>query len=352
MKVTFWACLLSAFFTLTTANAQTCDCAAEISFLRTAYMNDYAGIQDFKRAHPNYATFFDNLSAKAQQAKDVKKCDGLIKSLIDYLDNGHVVYGQTEKNPLYGKDKPHHAKESLEPTIRFPRANTAVLTIKTCNLSYKSHLDSIVGANSVRFQNIEHLIIDLRGNEGGGDAMFDTLIPYLYTNPILFYSADLWASENNIKVFEDFLTNPDVPEESKKTVETIVANGKKNPNQFVPMSENKIDTLVLDSVRESPKKVSVLIDQNCKSATEQFLLLAKQSKKTTLYGMTNSGGALDYANLNFVETPSGYWYASVPTTRTRRLPEFPVDPKGIAPDVLVDKRVKDLAQWVMNRQGK
>lgn len=44
------------------------------------------------------------------------------------------------------------------------------------------------------------------------------------------------------------------------------------------------------------------MDKECISATEQFLLNARQSKKTRIYGYSNSGGAIDYGNLNFVFT--------------------------------------------------
>jgi hypothetical protein len=69
----------------------------------------------------------------------------------------------------------------------------------------------------------------------------------------------------------------------------------------------------------------------------------------TIYGYENSGGALDYSNLNFIFTPSGYWYVAVPTTRSTRLPENPVDPIGIKPNVLVDKKIKDIIEWVSKK---
>lgn len=334
---------------LVNAQNQTCDCGKDFDFLATSYMKDYSGIRDFSMQYPDYLQTIEKLSKQAKSIKDIASCDKLIGKLIAYINNGHVVYGQTKENPLYGKGKSKQSRGSLDPTLAFLDNKTVLFQIKTCDLSYKNLLDSLVSINKTRLEGTEHFILDLRGNEGGGDATFETIVPYLYTNPILIHTAELWASENNIKMFDEFLNNPEIPTESKLHIQKIVTNAKKNPNTFVPLSENKVDTLIINSVLEFPKKVSIVIDRNCKSSTEQFLLLAKQSKKTTIYGQTNSGGALDYSNLNFILTPSGYWYASVPTTRTTRLPNNPVDPNGIKPDVIIDKKIKDIIQWVRQK---
>lgn len=343
--------LLTFFFisNLTNAQTKTCDCGKDFDFLAKSYIKDYSGIQDFSKQHPDYLQTIDKLSKQAKSVKGVQHCDKIIGKLIAYINNGHVVYGQTEENPLFGKGKSKHLQSSVDPTLVFLDDKTVLLQIKTCDLSYKSTLDSIVTVNKTKLDKTEHFIIDVRGNGGGGDATFDTIIPYLYTNPILIHSTQLWSSENNVKMFEDLLNNPDVPADSKINIQKIVTTAKKYPNSFVSLSENKIDTLSLNSITEFPKKVSIIIDKKCKSSTEQFLLLAKQSRKTKIYGYENSGGALDYANLNIVLTPSGFWYASVPTTRTTRLPNNPVDPFGIKPDILVDKKIKDIIQWVRQK---
>lgn len=325
---------------LTNAQKKNCDCGKDFDFLASSYTIDYSGIQDFSKQHPDHLQTIDKLAKQAKSIKNIKSCDKVIGKLIAYINNGHVVYGQTKENPFYGKGKSKHSQGSLDPTLTFLDNKTVLFQIKTCDLSYKNLLDSLISINKTKLDKTEHFILDLRGNEGGGDATFDPLIPYLFTNPILVHTTALWISVNNIRMFEDLIDNPNIPIEAEKDIQKIVDTGKNNPNQFIPLSKNKIDTLTLGSVSEFPKKVSVLIDKDCKSSTEQFLLLAKQSKKTKIYGTTNSGGALDYSNLNFVLTPSGFWYASVPTTRTTRLPENPVDPNVIKPDVLVDRKIK------------
>jgi hypothetical protein len=335
---------------LTYAQSKTCDCGKDFDFLATSYINDYSGIQDFTILHPEYLKDIDKLSKQANATTTFDKCNKIIGKLIKYLNNGHVQGGPTKENPIFENGKVMKKNEgSFEPSIKFLDTKTVLFQIKSADLSYKSMLDSLISYSKVKLDIAEHFIIDLRGNSGGGDAMFSSLIPYLYTNPILIHSTELWASENNVKMFENLLSNPDISKENKVFIQKIVDKGKDNLNNFISISENKTDTIMLETVLKLPLKLSVIIDKDCKSATEQFLLLAKQSKKTTIYGYENSGGALDYSNLNLIFSPSKYWYATVPTTRTTRLPDNPVDPNGIKPDVLVDKKIKDIILWIKQK---
>ena len=333
--------------TFSTIQAQECDCETEVSFLAARYQKDYSGFQDFKISHPDYEQKFQSLIDRSSTIHEVMNCHELIGELIAYLNNGHVVYGVLEENPKF--DVLYEEEESDDyPSLVFPDSKTAILTIKTGNLEYKIDLDNLIEHHKSKLDIIEHLIIDLRGNSGGGDDMYTNIIPFIYTNPIITHGTYLWTSENNISLFEEYVDNPNLPEEATQQIREIVKKGKANPNSFVLFGDNKTDTIQLEVIRAYPNQVSILIDSECTSATEEFLLKAKQSTKTTSYGYESTGGALDYANLNPVITPSGYWYATVPTTRSSRLPENPVDPHGIAPDVLVSSDVKDLLKFVLD----
>ena len=340
--------LILTCLSFSTLQAQECDCKSDVDFLVERYKKDYSGIQDFKTSHPDYEQKLALLVKKSASIKEVMKCHLVIEELISYLDNGHVVFGVLEDNPkfdeLYEEDD-----NDYYPSLIFPNSNTALLTIKTGNIDYKIDLDTLIENNQTRLDSIEHLIIDLRGNSGGGDDTYNNVLPFIYTNPIITHGAYLWTSENNIALFEQYVNNPNVPIETRQELETLVRKGKEYPNSFILLGESETDTLTIDMVKEFPNKVSILIDGECTSATEEFLLKAKQSKKTTIYGYESTGGALDYSNLNPVYTPSEYWYATVPTTRSSRLPKNPVDPNGIEPDVLVDSGVKDLIKFIIDK---
>lgn len=340
--------LMLTCLTLSNAQAQECDCKTDVVFLSERYKKDYSGFQDFKIVHPDFEAQFQSFIDQSNTITDVIKCHELIGELIAYLNNGHVAYGVLEANPKF--EELYDGDETDDyPSLVFPNSKTALLTIKTGNIAYKIDLDTLITTHQTQLDTIKHLIIDLRGNTGGGDDMYTNVIPFIYTNPIITHAALLWTSENNIALFENYVEHPDLPEDTRQDIENIIKKGKAHPNTFVLFGDRETDTITLENTKEFPKKVSILINGECTSATEEFLLKAKQSSKTTIYGYESSGGALDYSNLNPVFTPSGYWYATVPTTRSSRLPEHPVDPHGIAPDVLVDKDVEDVVEFVMHQ---
>jgi len=101
-----------------------------------------------------------------------------------------------------------------------------------------------------------------------------------------------------------------------------------------------------------PKKIIIIMNNECGSAAEEFLLAARQSTKVTLVG-ENSIGNLDYSNI--VTTPfSCFPYTLVyATTRSRRLDLGQgIDNVGIAPKIYLpaDKSWIQEAQKIAEQQ--
>ena len=90
-----------------------------------------------------------------------------------------------------------------------------------------------------------------------------------------------------------------------------------------------------DTIYPYPKRVGIIINERNASAAEQFLLRAKESKKVILFGNRNTKGVLDYSNCDVEDFPSGNYQLKWPQSRSRRLPEHPIDNIGIAPDVVI-----------------
>ena len=86
------------------------------------------------------------------------------------------------------------------------------------------------------------------------------------------------------------------------------------------------------------KNIAILVDQDNASATEQFLLAAKQSKKVKIFGKTTFG-ALDMSEINEVKSPDGNFILGYCITRSLRIPNLPIDGIGIQPDYFLDETV-------------
>ena len=233
---------------------------------------------------------------------------------------------------------------SNKPFIEKISENTVLLRIQSFRRSNKKHIDSLLNANDNLIKNTANLIIDLRYNGGGADASYNKIKPYLYTNPIRGIGVAYLSTELNNKRMVDFMNNPDWSDDSKKWAKESLDKLNNHIGEFVNLNESIVSIDTLKNIYPNPKNVAILINGNCGSTTEQFLLEAKQSKKVKLFGTTTLG-SLDISNMYSVIFPSKefkLWYG---LTKSHRIPEMLIDGKGIQPDYYFDKTIKPY-EWI------
>lgn len=198
------------------------------------------------------------------------------------------------------------------------------------------------------------LIIDIRNNGGGQDNFFQVLSELVYSNPYEAKGVDWYASQGNIKIFEDALQNNEI-EGGQKGIDwtnALLREMKKNVGGFVTHPLMGRDSLVAeDCVYACPKRVGIIMNDANASSAEEFILSAKASRKVLLFGNKNTAGVLDYSNAISVPFPSGNYELIYPMTRSRRLPSKPIDNIGIAPDIYIpfpetEQLFDRLDQWV------
>lgn len=227
---------------------------------------------------------------------------------------------------------------------------TLWLRIPDFNGSRAKPLRDLLEANGAALQSTPNLIIDLRNNGGGSDYVYAPLVPLLYTRPIVTIGVELRSGPDNIAIREK---NADgLRAEAPDVAAELDAQNKlmrQNPGKYVRLDRRQFAVERVEAVPASPKRVAVLVD-GAISTGEEFLLLARQSRKTTLFGQRNSGGVLDFSNVIGMPTPSGRYMLRWATSRSLRLPEYPVDPDGIPPDVRIPEEVADpvayAAKWL------
>jgi hypothetical protein len=231
---------------------------------------------------------------------------------------------------------------SPELTAKILSDDTFLVTIPSFDLKYKAKIDSLMNQYDTEIKRRPNLIIDVRGNGGGSDPSYSSLIPYLYTQPYVMKGEEALATNEIANKWEAFI--PKIPEQEEQLRSfclEIVKKLRDAPNgTLVSMDEDK--TVTLPEVFPLPSRIGIIINRGCGSTTEQFLLEARQSKKATLFG-ENSSGCLDYSNLVEFSLPSGKCNLMIPSTRSRRLPTEPIDNTGIAPDVRIDNLTGDTA---------
>jgi len=233
---------------------------------------------------------------------------------------------------------------SDKPFIKKISENTLLLRIASFNHSMKKEIDRILAENNDLISKTDNLIIDLRNNGGGSDASYKKEIPYLYTNPIRDLGVQYLSTELNNKRMVDFINDPEWSKEDKEWAKKGLEKLNKNIGKFVNLEDEIVSIDTLGIILPYPKNVGILINGNCGSTTEQFLLTAKQSKKTKLFGTTTIG-SLDISNMYSTNSPCGEYQLWYGLTKSYRIPEMLIDGKGIQPDFYFDKTIQPY-DWI------
>jgi hypothetical protein len=311
-------------------------CTVDWDSTYTIVSRDYAGFAE-KTASPERAAAFaavtDGVRAALRTPADAEACTAVLNRWIAFFRDRHLQLWQP------GAPAPQPAATAAAPAVErrlgvtFPDDSTALLTLPDFGQRARPAIDSVVAAHRGRLLATPYLVIDVRGNGGGWTASYGRVLPLLYTDPIHVDGMEGWASEGNIAEMRRMLNSPDTPEPIRAQIRALAASFEGNAGSFVPFTAD--DTITFDTVHPLPRAVAIIADRRCASTCEQFLLDARQSRKVTLFASENTRGMLDYGNLRTVRLPSGVRRLAVPTTRSLRLPENPLDLVGIAPGVRI-----------------
>ncbi|MDR2039525.1 MAG: hypothetical protein LBQ60_16500 [Bacteroidales bacterium] len=191
--------------------------------------------------------------------------------------------------------------------------------------------------NEIMFR--PNLIVDIRYNGGGQDNYYQELARIIYTKPYESKGVEWYATKGNISIFEEGIKNREIRngEEGLKWTQALIEAMKKNVGGFVthPYNVNNNKMIERDTIYPMPRNVGIIINEGNASSAEQFLLSAQKSDKVILFGNCNTAGILDYSNITPTTLPSNNYQIYCPMTRSKRLPENPIDNIGIAPDIII-----------------
>ena len=316
-------------------------------------------ILNSKNQHKTYIGFIlkaDSVYWMPQQIKfEITKQAGGYKTSFFRLKDHSYTYPRLTKTldtlnfESYGKWYKNPPKVISKQVIN-PKPEFTILDNQTAmfslpsfgSLDYIKNMDTLIKNNEAILKTTKHLIIDLRNNSGGSVLVYEKLIPYIYTNPILTEGASVLATEDNIKegYSKEYTQLSDSMQHHLK--EKLI---KLNAHKGELYNLYPVDTIKLDTPLSNPEQVSFIINRNTGSAAELFLLEAKQSKKVKLYG-ENTAGAVDYTEFIRSEMPCDFYVLYYPVCKSSRLPGYPLDNIGIKPDVEIPNSTGDWINFV------
>jgi C-terminal processing protease CtpA/Prc len=188
------------------------------------------------------------------------------------------------------------------------------------------------------------MIIDLRGNEGGGSGMTELLEPFITLkedrpNPFPTDGALMLSSDDQIAY-----ARRSFGPETTAFVRSLVDRMKAHPGELVPLDDPAAPPRPKDSrdwvVASGPRAVGVIVDHGTVSASEVLVLTALRSPRATVFG-EHTAGALDYQSATIVSLSprEKRWYLGYGAiTRRADLPRNGMRGRGIPPQVPLDLR--------------
>ena len=191
-----------------------------------------------------------------------------------------------------------------------------------------------------------NLLIDIRGNRGGGDLTYAPLMAYLYTRPIYGIAPEIRATPRNLATLQENVSSGEYGAEVQEFVANILARAAETEGEWVPMFADGFVIETYPQVHELPKRVGILTE-GAGSSGDQFVIDARFSSKVTLLGAPTAG-VIDYSNMITMDAPSGEFALAWPMTRSMRLPEEPFDNVGVPVDVPYPDGVTDQVQWAQD----
>jgi hypothetical protein len=302
--------------------------------------NDAGGKDELaQQGQAHFDAALSRARSEAARASDDEGCDAIIKAYLKAWRKGHLALMDAPASG--GRDTPAAhglgaAQPERMPTVRLLSPRVALLTLPSFAEQYREPLVALLKRHREALASRPNWILDVRGNGGGSDSSYASLLPWLLPEERQDVGADWLSTPANIVGQEQVcaLAAPGDAQCLKFSGQAAARMRMTTAGRYIAQEEGPSIQYVRVEKPEPrrPRRVVVLMDRGCGSSCEEFLLTVRQAFGVKLVGQP-SAGTLDYSNLRPHTLPSGrriLWYA---TSRSHRLPELPADVAGIQPDV-------------------
>lgn len=290
--------------------------------------------------------YFDQALASASEAaakvNDEGACNMVLSRYLQQWRKGHlqimptaVLKPVTPAPAASAATAPSAAMDNGAPSLRLLSPHTALLTLPSFFPQYAQAIADLLASKRSELQRRRNWIIDVRRNNGGSDSTYAALLPWIASGDSVTMGIEWLSTPTNI-ANQERICALYVPGDASCPISMARIMDRMRsvpPGQFVAQNADApISYADFAKEKIQPARVAVLVDRDCGSSCEQFLLAVRQSFHVKLIGR-NSNGALDYSNLRLQALPSGLRQLAYATSRSTRLPHLQVDLDGIMPDI-------------------
>ncbi|MCC7599579.1 hypothetical protein IGS61_18985 [Janthinobacterium sp. FW305-129] len=277
----------------------------------------------------------------AAGAADGKACDAILENYAGMWRKGHlhVKPGSALDIAKPAPAQPAAAGQaapSKEPALQILSDSTVLLVLPSFHGRYRAAVASLLETHRDALAQRPNWILDVRRNGGGSDSTYAPLLSWISSGEIVSMGAEWLSTPANIAGQEKVcaLLAPGDQACAAFAAQAVAQMRTVQTGQYAPQQSGGTISYARVETPEPrrPARVAVLVDRDCASSCEEFLLAARQSFHVKLIGR-NSYGALDYSNLRLHILPSGLRHLQYATSRSARLPQLQVDLGGIMPDI-------------------
>ncbi|MEQ8216895.1 MAG: S41 family peptidase [Arenibacter sp.] len=277
---------------------------------------------------------------------------------ITYKDRGRKG-SLTLPSVSYQKVMEHDTAEqnNIPYELEFKNEKTALLTIRTFwpdEVKYNFEVFLKESFADINAKNIENLILDLRGNEGGKDDFGSLLLSYLVNADFRYYDKLVVATNERFS-FEGHAQLPEGYEQLRALI-TQTEDGE--------FRWEHNGNLAIQTPQKDPFKghVYVLIDGACFSVTSEFCSVANHLDRVSFIGEETGGGY--YGNNSgafaIVTLPNSKMKLGIPLMAYyTAVKDYEFTDRGVMPDHPIGNTIKavltpqdEVLDWTLGRINK
>ncbi|MBB2487566.1 hypothetical protein H5407_20215 [Mitsuaria sp. WAJ17] len=326
-------------------------CAKDLEAMPGFLMENDAGARGLlpQRGEQVMAAALLKARGEAAQIADDKACLALLNTYLKLWRKGHLWVSSSPGAEAQAASAgsgtttatagaaPEPAPATRQPTLRLLTSRTLVIHLPSFSPQHRAALEALLRKQRTALLSHPNWIIDVRDNDGGADSSYAPLLPWLLAEQPVSVGVEWLSTPANQRAHEQICARY-APGDAACVLfaQSVLAALRAVPaGSWARVQADRFvyERSVVPEKRR-PQKVAVLMDRDCGSSCEQFLLTVRQGLGVKLLGRP-SFGALDYSNMRPFTLPSGrrdLWYA---TSRSLRLPQLPVDAHGVLPDILL-----------------
>lgn len=339
-KITFLFGLSLLFNNVFAQHKPDCNCPQSLENLIAKIENEYPGFEE-KTIH-DLDLYDIKKEDLLKRAVNSSECFGVLNEYLSFFKDDHIYLSQAKNATIESNAGGTSQQETHE--VEAKKISSTIFYIRMSSFRYENveKIKMLVSQNRKQIEKTKALIIDVRDNYGGTDDAYQSLLPYILTNPLRIMNVEFLSTPTLINGLRDYAVKNIKGDtlDQIKSIEEGLEIYKDSIGKFVLYDGKKVTIDTITPEKKSPSQIIVLSNQNVASAAENFVFSAKQSKKVKIIG-TPTMGALDYGSQRMFDFGCPQYQLYLPTYRSARLPRYPIDNIGIQPDIYMDETVED-----------